>query len=64
MRYTLTDVRGVCPFLGAKCKSCKGKRIYICEATDTRKRTNADNCVDFGDCMVYQAKMVEVNKLL
>jgi len=60
----LTELRGVCPFLGRKCKSCRKGGTWICEALDPRKRVDKENCVDFGDCMVYQAKMVEVNKLL
>lgn len=60
----MTELGGVCPFLGNKCKGCGGNRIRICEALSTRKRVNSDNCVDFWDCMLYEAKMVEVNKLL
>ena len=60
----MTKLSGVCPFLGRKCKSCRKGGTWICEALDTRKRVDKENCVDFGDCMTYQVKMVEVNTYL
>lgn len=60
----MSKPNGVCPFLGTKCRSCRGRNIRICEAVSPRKRVNSDNCVEFWDCMVYQRTMDEVNRYL
>lgn len=53
-------LRGYCPFLDRKCK-CKD---WTCSATNPRKRVNVEDCEDFGNCLKYQEKMVEIRKLL
>jgi len=60
----MVELGGVCPFLGRKCKTCRGGGTYICEATDPRKRAYKEDCIEFWDCLIYQKKMVEVNGYL
>lgn len=51
---------GECPFLSSKCKCGH----WTCSGGHKRMKVNREDCLDFLDCLIYEEKMVEVNKYL